>query len=100
MANWRMLPAEIHNKIYDIVDTMNSFDVAEHNRITENLIHQFSTCAYYTRGLEEEDTDSVKPSLVIKFVLHRSRPTNCWRCMYCATLCLQCEIQAQWACMS
>lgn len=64
-----MLPAEIHNKIYDIVDTMNSFDIAEHNRKTENLMHQFSTCAYYTRGLEEEYTDdSVKPSRVAQFV--------------------------------
>ena len=60
-----MLPAEIHNKIYDIVDTMNSFDVAEHNRKTEKLMIQFFLFAHSTRSLEDED--DVKPSLIVAF---------------------------------
>ena len=86
MINWTLLPAEIHNKIYDMVDIMNAFDVAEHNRKTVDINNQFLTCAQYIRGFE----GVVRPSLVAT-----CRPTNCLRCMNSVTLCLECEEQAQ-----
>lgn len=88
-TTWMMLPAEIHDKIYDITARMNAIDVDIHRMKTEKLINQLLTCANFTMGIE--DRHNLTPSLIAT-----CRPTNCWRCMNSATLCLQCEVQAQW----